>query len=66
MQFFNDTKFEDFIDKDVHVIVTSDSDVCDTLPLCHTFLREGSRLRDMNCIRTGKARPGPSFPSCVG
>ena len=47
MQFFNGTKFEDFIDKDVHVIVTSDSNVCDTLPLCHAFLQHGKLFIDL-------------------
>jgi hypothetical protein len=47
MQFFNGTKFEDFIDKDVHVILTSDSEVCDTLPFCHAFLRDGKLCIDL-------------------
>jgi hypothetical protein len=47
MEFFNATKFEDFIDKDVHVILTSNSNVCDTLPLCHAFLRDGKLHLDL-------------------
>lgn len=47
MQFLNGTKFEDFIDKDVHVIVTSDANVLDTVPLCFAFLRDGKLCVDL-------------------
>ena len=47
MEFFNGTKFEDFIDKDVHVILTSKSNVCETLPLCHAFLLDGKLCIDL-------------------
>jgi hypothetical protein len=45
MQFLNGAKIEDFIDKDVHVIVTANSDACETLPLCRACI-----LGDRMCI----------------
>lgn len=47
MHFFNNTSLDDFIDKDVHVILTSNTAVCDTLPLCHTFLHEDKLYIDL-------------------
>jgi hypothetical protein len=47
MDFFNGTTLEDFIDKDVHVILTSNTNACDTLPLCYAFIHEGKLCIDL-------------------
>jgi hypothetical protein len=47
MQFFNGTKLDDFIGSNVHVILTSNSSVCETLPLCHAFLYDGKLWVDL-------------------
>jgi hypothetical protein len=47
MQFLNGTNLDDFINRDVQVILTSNSNVCDTLPLCRAFLRDGRLWIDL-------------------
>jgi hypothetical protein len=47
MQFFNGAKLKDFLDTDVHVIVTSDSAINETLPLCHSFVENERFLLDL-------------------